>query len=112
MKQRVRTAVRVMVLVGAIFTALTASSQIVVDYALEILPSGVPYPSGEVGYALLVTGNWSTNDQEPFVVHLNVPPELEPVSKKCHGYDGDVRFDAATRVVTWSHRMDNPSLAF
>ena len=94
-----------------IFVTPTASSQIVVDYKLEILQSGAPHPGGEVGYALVITGNWSTNDEEPFVVQLTVPEGLEP-GLQCVGGGGEVRFDAATRVLTWSHRMDNPYIAF
>jgi uncharacterized repeat protein (TIGR01451 family) len=107
MEQRVGTAVRIAVLLGALLTSLAASSQpvIIVDYALQVLESGTPYPGGEVGYALVINANWSTIDQEPFVVELTVPQGLEPVSQ-CHGGDGEMQFDRATRVVTWTHRLE------
>lgn len=112
MHQRLGTTLRIAVLFIAFFAALAAHPQEpVVDYALEIVPSDVPYPGGEIGYALVVTGNWSTNDQEPFTVQLTVPAGLEP-GTQCNGGDGDVRFDAAARVLSWSHRMDNPYIAF
>jgi uncharacterized repeat protein (TIGR01451 family) len=118
MEQRVGTAVRITVLVGALLTVLlaglTASAQIptVIDYKLEILPSGVAYPSGEVGYAFLVSADWNTNTHEPFVVQVTIPPGLEPSSLQCFGYEGQAQFDPATRVLTWSDRLDNDFIAF
>ena len=118
MEQRVGTAVRIAVFLGALFTALLpariAPAQIptVIDYSLEILPSGVAYPSGEVGYAFLVSANWNMNTQEPFVVRVTLPPGLEPSGLQCSGYEGQAQFDRATRVLTWSDRLDNDSIAF
>ena len=106
------TAVRIVVLFVALLAPLVASGQLVVDYALQLLPSGVAYPTGEVGYALVVTANWSTNDQEPFTVQLTVPPGLELTGTQCFGYPGIVSYDPATRVVTWADRLDNPYIAF
>jgi uncharacterized repeat protein (TIGR01451 family) len=108
MKTHAGTAVRIAVLLGALFTALTASSQVAADYALELFPSGVPYPGGEMGLALVVTADWWTDAQEPFVVELTVPPGFD-TDTRC---EGDLRLDAATRVLTWSHRMDDESIAF
>lgn len=99
------------VLLGAfLFTALTAAAQpeIVVDYRLSLLPSGLPYPGGEAGFALVVEADWWTDRKEPFTVTLTVPQGLE-TSTPC---DGTLQFDAATRVLTWSARMDNEVLAF
>ena len=101
---------RLVVLLAALFAALTASSQpeIVVDYRLSLLPSGLPYPGGEAGFALVVQADWWTDRQEPFTVKLTVPQGLE-TDTRC---EGTLQFDAATRVLTWSARMDNPVAAF
>jgi uncharacterized repeat protein (TIGR01451 family) len=95
-----------------LFLALTASAQpeIVVDYRLSLLPSGLPYPGGvDAGFALVVQANFWTDREEPFVVKMNVPPGLEATNaQQC---EGTVTFDRATRVLTWSARMDNPVAA-
>jgi uncharacterized repeat protein (TIGR01451 family) len=118
MEHQVGTAVRIAVLIGALFTVLfpglAAFAQIptVIDYSLEILPSGVAYPSGEVGYAFLVSADWNVNTHEPFVVQVTLPPGLEPSGLQCFGYEGQAQFDPATRVLTWSDRLESDVIAF
>ncbi|HYO78254.1 MAG TPA: hypothetical protein VE010_17470, partial [Thermoanaerobaculia bacterium] len=110
MNQRVGTAVRIAVLLTAVLTALSSSAQVVIDYELQVLAGGVPYPGGEIVFGMVVTANWSTNEAEPFVVHMNVPVGLEPTY--CLGGDGEMQFDPITRVLTWNSHLDNPGLAF
>ena len=73
------------------------------DYSLLLLEGGVPVPGGEVVYSMVVAADWWTDAKEPFAVQLNAPAGIEPVSN-C---TGEIQFNAATRVLTWSDRLDN-----
>ena len=77
------------------------------DFGVEISEGGVPIAGEQVVYAMVVTADWWTDKKEPFTVTLTVPPGLEPISS-C---TGDLRFDAATRVLTWADRLDNEVIA-
>jgi uncharacterized repeat protein (TIGR01451 family) len=103
-------AIRVALLLGILTASAGAWAQIVIDYRLSILQGGPATPEGDVIFALLVNADWSTNIEEPFVVRLTVPPGLEPPSV-CFGSDGEIAFDAETRVLSWSSSMNNPYLA-
>lgn len=97
---------RIAVFLAALAMTATAGAQIAVDYRLSILEGGVATPDGEVNYALLVDADWWTIHQEPFVVRMTVPEGLEaPLA--CFGADGEVTFDAATRVLSWKSSMNN-----
>ena len=90
-------------------TTLAASAQpTVLDYSLGLGQGGLAVPGGEVVYAPYVQADWWTMDLGAFVVRMTVPPGLE-TSGTC---TGEVTFDAATRVLTWSDRLDNESIAF
>jgi uncharacterized repeat protein (TIGR01451 family) len=102
--------IRIALLAGMLAASAVAGAQIVVDYSLAIGQGGVATPGGEVIYATIVNADWWTEVQEPFVVKLTVPPGLEPPSA-CFGSDGLIAFDAETRVLSWSARMDNLYLA-
>ena len=77
------------------------------DFAIEIAEAGVPVPGGDVVYGLVVSADWWTDAQEPFVVRLSLPPGFVPVST-C---SGDFQFDAASQSVRWADRLDNPVIA-
>jgi uncharacterized repeat protein (TIGR01451 family) len=97
---------RIAALFGLLALSTVAAAQLPseLDYRLEILEGGIPIPGGNVVYALIVTADWSTNRDTPFTVTLNLPPGFEPVTT-C---DGDITFDAATRVLTWSDGLSDP----
>lgn len=105
---------RIAVLLALLALSVSAFSQppIEVDYRISISQGGVPAVGVDVVYALVIEANWSTDWQEPFVARLTVPRELE-VGPQCNNGEFDtVTFDAGTRVLTWSGRLDNPYIAF
>lgn len=94
---------------AAIVCCAVAAAQVPseLDYKLEISEGGIPLPGGNVTFAMVVTADWWTDRQTPFVVRMTVPAGLVPVST-C---TGELHFDATARVVTWSDRLDNPYIA-
>lgn len=100
------TTIRIAVLLAALGAACTAFSE-TVDFAVFISEGGVPLPGGSIVYSPVVTADRSTDAQEPFTVRLTVPPELE-ITSFC---SDTATFDAATRVVTWTDRLDSRFVA-
>jgi uncharacterized repeat protein (TIGR01451 family) len=98
--------IRLALLLAALGAASSAFAE-TIDFAISISEGGVPVAGGSVVYALVVTANRWTDAQEPFIVRLDVPPELE-VSSVC---SDAAQFDPATRVLTWAARLDNPVIA-
>jgi uncharacterized repeat protein (TIGR01451 family) len=95
-------------LLGTVAMSLGAFAQ-PIDYAVSINGSTEIYSAGDAIYSLHVHADRSVDgDDAPFVVQLAVPPELDPPDRCTHDALSQVRFDANTRVLTWSAVLDNP----
>lgn len=93
-------------LLAGSFAAL--AQPIDIDYRLGISQGGIAVPGGEVVYAPFVEADWWTTDLGSFEVRMTVPAGVE-TSGAC---TGELKFDAATRVLTWTDRLDNEYIAF
>jgi len=94
----------------ALVSATAALGQAVdppLDFSLSFGPAGIPVPARQGAIAMVVRANRWTEVKEPFIVRLTVPPEIE-ITSHC---EGDVTYDAATRVLTWAGLLDDPTIA-
>ena len=101
--------IRLVGLLVLVSAASTAFSQ-PVDYSLQFAGSGMAVAGAPIVRSLVVRGDRWTEAQEPFVVRLAVPPEIEFTG--AIGCDGNVSYEAATRVLTWSGRLTNSYIQY